>query len=227
MIIDIVTLFPKMFDNLISESIIKRAIDQNLVTINVRNLRDYTDYPNKQVDDYGYGGGQGMVLMVEPIYNAIKTLKTKSAQVLLMTPSGQPYTQKVATQLTSNKHLIIICGHYEGFDERVLKYVDAEISIGDYILTGGEIPAMVIVDSVIRLIPGVIKEQSHQEESFNNCLLDYPVYTKPRSFNNDQVPEVLLSGNHQAIEQYRYQAQVDKTKIKRPDLWSEYEKIQN
>lgn len=227
MIIDIVTLFPNMFDNFLNESIIKRAIDQKLVTVNVHNLRDYTTYPNRQVDDYGYGGGHGMVIMVEPVYNAIEALKKANTKVIAMTADGQPYKQKTAQTLSNFEHLIIVCGHYEGFDERVLEYVDFEICIGDYILTGGEIPAMLVVDSVTRLIPGVIKEISHIEESFTNGLLDYPVYTKPRLFNENEVPTVLLSGNHQEIEKYRRSAQINRTKIKRPDLWSEYEKVQD
>lgn len=227
MIIDIVTLFPSMFENFLKESIIKRAIEQELVTINVHNLRDYTPYPNRQVDDYGYGGGHGMVLMVEPVYNAINALKKDNTKVAVMIADGEPYKQATALSLSKLPHLIIICGHYEGFDERVLEYVDFEICVGDYILTGGEIPAMLVVDSITRLIPGVIKEISHVEESFSNHLLDYPVYTKPRIFNQDEVPTVLLSGNHKAIEEYRREAQINKTKTKRPDIWSEYEQVQD
>ena len=217
--IDILTLFPNMFDNVFSESIIKRAIDNKLVEINIHNFRDYTNDPHNKVDDTPYGGGCGMVLMAQPIFDCVEALKTEKSKVILLTPSGIPYKQKQAYDLSKEKHLIIICGHYEGFDERITTLADFQISIGDYVLTGGEIPAMVLVDSIIRLIPGVINERSHLEDSFNdNYLLDYPTYTKPRVYKGMEVPDVLLSGDHKKIDEYRYQESLRRTKEIRPDL---------
>jgi len=216
--IDIITLFPSMFSGFIYESIVKRAIEKDKVTINIVNLRDYSEDIHKNVDDYPFGGGGGMVLKIEPIYNVLETIKTSESKIILMTPQGETYTQKKAYKLTSEKHLIIICGHYEGFDERIRSLVDEEISIGDYVLTGGEIPAMAVTDSIIRLIDGVIKEKSHINDSFNNNLLDAPVYTKPRKFMDMEVPEVLLSGNHKEIEKWRHSEQIKRTKKRRPDL---------
>lgn len=218
MIIDIITLFPNMFLEVINSSIIKRAINNKLVNINIHNLRDYALPPHYKVDDYPYGGGAGMVIMCQPIFDAIKALKKENTKVILTTPDGVTYNQKKAYQLSSEKHLIIICGHYEGYDERIKTLVDYEISVGDYVLTGGEIPAMIMVDSITRLIPGVIKEESHMFDSFNNNLLDYPNYTKPSSYNGLDVPEVLLSGHHKNIEKYRKEMQIKKTKEKRPDM---------
>ncbi|MGM9835063.1 MAG: tRNA (guanosine(37)-N1)-methyltransferase TrmD [Bacilli bacterium] len=217
--IDILSLFPEMFNGVFSESIIKRAITANKVEINIHNFRDYSLDPHGKVDDTPYGGGAGMVLAPQPIFDCVEKLKTKDSKVILLTPSGVPYKQKKAYELIKEKHLIIICGHYEGFDERITTLADMEISIGDYVLTGGEIPAMVLVDSIVRLIPGVINEKSHIEDSFNdNFLLDYPTYTKPADFRGMKVPEVLLSGDHKKIEEWRYQESVKKTQEKRPDL---------
>lgn len=216
--IDILTLFPKMFNNVFKESIIKRAIDNKLVEINIHNFRDYTNDPHNKVDDTPYGGGCGMVLMPQPIFDCVNDLKNENSKVIILTPSGKPYKQSLAYDLSKEKHLIIICGHYEGFDERIMSLADYEISIGDYVLTGGEVPAMVVADSVIRLIPGVIEEKSHLEDSFNNNLLDYPTYTKPRVYKEMEVPEVLLSGDHQKIKEYREEQALKKTKEKRPDL---------
>ena len=165
--IDILTLFPNMFNGVFEESIIKKAIDNEKVTINIYNFRDYTNDPHNKVDDTPYGGGAGMVLSCQPIFDCVESLKEKDTKVILLTPSGIPYKQKMAYDLSKEKHLIIICGHYEGFDERILSICDLEISIGDYVLTGGEIPAMVLTDSIVRLIPGVINEMSHLEDSFN------------------------------------------------------------
>ncbi|MCM1371317.1 MAG: tRNA (guanosine(37)-N1)-methyltransferase TrmD [Clostridium sp.] len=218
MIIDILTLFPKMFDGFLSESIIKRAIEKNKVKINIHNIRDYSKDPHKKVDDYGFGGGRGMVLMPQPIFDAIDNIKTEDSYIILMTPQGVRYNQKEAFRLRNKKHIIIICGHYEGFDERIRTLADIEISIGDYILTGGEIPAMAISDSIIRLIDGVIEKESYENETFNNNLLDYPVYTKPVDYKGMKVPEVLLSGHHENIRKYRYEMQLEKTKKNRPDL---------
>lgn len=217
--IDILTLFPNMFNGVFEESIIKRAIDLGKVEINLINFRDYTLDPHNKVDDTPYGGGAGMVLMCQPIFDCVKAIKTDEAKVILLTPSGIPYKQKMAYDLTSEKHLIIICGHYEGFDERIKSICDLEISIGDYVLTGGEVPAMVLVDSITRLLPGVINERSHIEDSFNeNYLLDYPTYTKPRVYEGMEVPEVLLSGDHKKIDEYRYSESLKITKERRPDL---------
>jgi len=216
--IDILTLFPEMFTGFLSESIIKRAILNKYVEIEIHNIRDYSKDPHKKVDDYGFGGGDGMVLMPEPIYDAVDALKKEDTTVILMTPQGKPYKQKDAYNLSTLKHLLIICGHYEGFDERIRNIVDLEISIGDYILTGGELPCMIVIDSVTRLIDGVIAKESHLNDSFNNNLLDYPVYTKPREFRGMKVPEVLLSGDHAKIKQWREAEAYNKTKERRPDL---------
>ncbi|HOP65759.1 MAG TPA: tRNA (guanosine(37)-N1)-methyltransferase TrmD [Bacilli bacterium] len=216
--IDILSLFPEMFTNIFNESIIKRAIDKKLVEINVVNFREFSKYNNNQVDDTPYGGGAGMVLMCEPIFEAVNSLKTKDSFVILLTPDGVKYNQKIAKDLVLKKHLIIICGHYEGFDERIRTLADMELSLGDFILTGGEIPAMAITDSIIRLIDGVITKESLASESFNDNLLDYPVYTKPRCYNNMEVPEVLLSGNHEKIDIWRNKERIKRTKEKRKDL---------
>lgn len=217
--IDILTLFPNMFDGVFQESIIKRAIDEKKVEINLINFRDYTNDPHNKVDDTPYGGGAGMVLMCQPIFDCVKSIRTEDSKVILMTPDGIPYKQKMAYDLSNEKHLIIICGHYEGFDERIRSICDLEVSIGDYVLTGGEVPAMVLVDSITRLLPGVIREDSHLEDSFNeNYLLDYPTYTKPRVYEGMEVPEVLLSGDHKKINEYRYNESLKRTEERRPDL---------
>ena len=216
--IDILTIFPNMFNDIFSESIIKRAIDDNLVEINVHDFRKFTDDPHNKVDDTPYGGGGGMVLMPQPIFDCIDSIKTDDSKIILLTPDGIPYKQNIAYDLSKEKHIILICGHYEGFDERIRSICDMEISIGDYILTGGEIASMVIVDSITRLIPGVIEESSHINESFNNNLLDYPTYTKPRSFRGMEVPEVLVSGDHKRIEEYRKKESLKRTRDRRPDL---------
>ena len=217
--IDILTIFPNMFDNIFSESIIKRAINSNKVNINIVDFREYSKDPHKKVDDTPYGGGAGMVLTPQPIFDCIEALKTSDSKVILLTPDGEQYKQKKAYELSSEKHLIIICGHYEGFDERIRTLADYEISIGDYVLTGGEIPAMVLVDSIVRLIPGVINEESHIADSFNdNYLLDYPTYTKPRVYKGMEVPEVLLSGDHAKIAAWRLEESKKRTKERRPDL---------
>lgn len=216
--IDILTLFPNMFSGFINESIIKRAIEKNKVEINIHNIRDYSKDPHKKVDDYSIGGGRGMVLMPQPIFDAVEDLKTSDSKVILMTPQGIKYNQTIAYSLTNFKHLIIICGHYEGFDERIRSIVDMEISIGDYVLTGGEIPAMAISDSIIRLLDGVIEKESHLNDSFNDNLLDYPVYTYPTDFRGMKVPDILLSGHHANIAKWRLDEQIKKTKERRPDL---------
>lgn len=216
--IDILTLFPNSIEAFLNESIMKRAIQKGIVTISVHNIRDYSKDPHKKVDDYGFGGGQGMVLMPQPIFDAVEALKTEKSKVLLMTPQGKTYNQKFAYTLTNETHLIIICGHYEGFDERIRTLADYEVSIGDYVLTGGEIASLVITDSVVRLLDGVIKEKSHIEDSFQDNLLDYPVYTKPVDFRGMKVPEVLLSGHHKNIDEWRKTEQRKRTQERRPDL---------
>lgn len=216
--IDILTLFPKMFDGFLSESIIKRALDKKLVEINIIDFREFSNLNNKQVDDTPYGGGGGMVLRCEPLFAAVDALKTDKSKVILLTPDGEVYKQSKALEFKKYEHLILICGHYEGFDERIRSIVDFEISIGDYILTGGEIAAMAISDSIIRLIDGVITDTSLESESFNNNLLDYPVYTKPQVFRGMAVPDVLISGNHAKIKEWRWKKQLERTKERRPDL---------
>jgi len=216
--ISILTLFPNMFDGFLNESIIKRAIEKEKVEIEIINFRDYSKLNNNQVDDTPYGGGAGMVLMCEPIFDAIESIKTDESIVIMMTPDGKTYNQCTAKDLVNKKHIILLCGHYEGFDERIKTIVDMEISIGDFILTGGEIPAMAITDSIVRLLDGVINKESLDSESFDSDLLDYPVYTKPADFRGLKVPEVLTSGNHKLIQEWRQNARIEKTKNSRSDL---------
>ncbi len=216
--IDILTLFPKMFDGFLSESIIKRALLKDKVKINIVDIRDYTPYKNNQVDDYQFGGGGGMIMMCEPVFNAVESVRTEDSHIILLTPRGKTYNETKAKELKELKHLIIICGHYEGFDERIYSLADSLVSIGNYILTGGEIPAMAITDSVVRLLDGVITSTSLETESFNDNLLDYPVYTKPREYKGMEVPEVLLNGNHKLINEYREKERKRITKEYRNDL---------
>ena len=220
--IDILTLFPNIFEGFINSSIIKRAIDSNIVSINVIDFRKFTTLNNNQVDDISYGGGAGMVIMCDPIVKAIESIKTEDSYIILLDPKGKLYKQSYAQKYSNYKHLILICGHYEGIDERIKNFVNEVICIGDYILTGGEIASMVISDSVIRLLPGVISKESLENESFNDNLLDYPVYTKPRNYQGLEVPEVLLSGNHQKINDFRKKEAIRLTKENRPDLWEKY-----
>ena len=216
--IDILTLFPNMFEGFKTESIIKRAIEKGKVEINIIDIRDYTPYKNNQVDDYQFGGGGGMVLMCEPVFNAVEAIRTKDSHVILLTPRGKTYNQKKAYELRDKKHIIIICGHYEGFDERIYTLADELVSIGNFILTGGELASMMITDSVVRLIDGVITGTSLETESFNDNLLDYPVYTKPRNFRGMEVPEVLINGNHKLINEFREEERKRITKEYRDDL---------
>ena len=216
--IDILTLFPEMFEGIFSQSIIKRAILDKKVEIKLHNFRDYSKDPHHKVDDTPYGGGSGMVLTCQPIFDCVEALKEDDSLVILMTPDGIPYKQQMAYDLSKKKHIIIICGHYEGFDERIRSLCDLEISIGDYVLTGGELASMVLTDSIVRLIPGVIETSSHQNDSFNNNLLDYPTYTKPRNFRGMEVPGVLVNGDHKKIEEYRKEESIKRTKERRPDL---------
>ncbi len=215
----IITLFPNLIKSYISESIIKRALDKTKIEIEVVDLRNYTNYNHNQVDDYQFGGGKGMVLMVEPVVNAIEACKTEDSLVILTSPQGKTWKQEFARNyIEKHKHLIIVCGHYEGFDERVLDYVDIEVSIGDYVLTGGELASLVLIDSISRVVPGVISEESHINDSFENNLLDHPVYTKPVDFRGKKVPDVLLSGHHANIQKFRQEGRLRNTYIKRPDL---------
>ncbi len=216
--IDILTLFPDMYQGVFEESIIKRAKEMGKVEIYFHNFRDDSLDPHKKVDDTPYGGGPGMVLSCQPIFDCVAKIRTKDSKVILLTPSGKVYKEKIAIELSHEKHLILICGHYEGFDERIRTICDLEISIGDYVLTGGEIASMVLVDSIVRLLPDVISKDSLLEESFSNQLLDYPTYTKPAIYKGLKVPEVLLSGNHALIEKWRKEAAYNKTLEMRPDL---------
>lgn len=212
--IDILTLFPSMFEGFLNESIIKRAIDKKIVEINIHNIRDYSKDKHKRVDDYPFGGGAGMVLMCEPVFLAIEDVKTEDSIVIMMTPSGKTFNENIAYDLSTKKHIILLCGHYEGFDERIKSIVDMELSIGDYVLTGGEIPSMAITDAVVRLIPGVINKESLVSESFTDDLLDYPQYTRPAEFRGMKVPEVLLSGHHENIRKYRENQRKELTSIR-------------
>ena len=215
---DVLTLFPEMFEPL-NSSIIGRAKEKNLIEINLINIRDFSKDKHKKVDDTPYGGGAGMVMMPDVVYDAYKSVEDKNAKVIYMSPQGKKLTQKKVEELANEEHLIILCGHYEGIDQRVIdKIVDEEISIGDYVLTGGEIPAMVLIDSVSRYSSGVIAEESREEESFANGLLEYPQYTRPEVFEGVKVPEVLLSGHHANIEKWRKEKALEITKLKRPDL---------
>ena len=218
MTIDVLTLFPEMFAGVISSSIIKRAVDDEKVTINLHNFRDFSKDIHHKVDDTPYGGGCGMILACQPIFDCVNFLRRENSKVILLTPDGTVYNQTIAGTLSKEEHLILICGHYEGFDERIRSICDMELSIGDYVLTGGEIPAMVLIDSVTRLLDGVINKESYENDSFYQGLLDYPQYTKPRVYNGLEVPEVLLSGNHQKIAEFRKVQALERTKLRRPDL---------
>ena len=216
--IDILTLFPEMFSSL-NESIIGKAIENNLIKINLINIRDFSKDKHKKVDDTPYGGGAGMVIKPDVVYDAFKSINSKDAKTIYLSPQGEVLNQNKVKELSKETHLILLCGHYEGIDQRVLdEIVDEEISIGDYVLTGGELPAMVLVDSVSRYVEGVLKENSTKEESFTNNLLEYPQYTRPEVFHGKSVPEVLLSGHHENIKKWREEKSIEITKKKRPDL---------
>lgn len=215
---DVLTLFPEMFE-VLNESIIGRAKEKGLININLINIRDFSKDKHKKVDDTPYGGGAGMVLMPDVVYDAYKSVKDDRAKVIYMSPQGKKLSQDKVEELSKQEHLILLCGHYEGIDQRVIDtIVDEEISIGDYVLTGGELPAMVLIDSVSRYIEGVLKEDSTKEESFSNGLLEYPQYTRPEVFGSQRVPEVLLSGHHQNIDKWRREQSLKMTLNKRPDL---------
>jgi len=222
--IDIISLFPNMFKSSFEESIVKRAQKKGLAKIKIHDLRKWAKDKHKTVDDTSYGGGVGMVIKVDVLDRALKDLKSKilnlKSKTILLTPQGKKFDQKTAKRLSKYKHLILICGHYEGFDERIREnLIDEEISIGDYVLTGGEIPAMVVTDAVVRLIPGVVgKEESIHHESFSNSLLDFPVYTRPEEYKDWKVPKILLSGDHEKIEEWRQKQALKRTKKRRADL---------
>ena len=216
--IDILTLFPHMLEGFLNESIIKRSINKNLVEINLINFRKYSKLNNSQVDDTPYGGGAGMVLMCDPIFRCIDEIRTPNSHIIILSPEGSIYNEKKARELSKYEDIILICGHYEGFDERIKTLADEIISVGDFVLTGGEIPAMLIADSIIRLLPGAITNESLESESFNENLLDYPVYTKPAVYRDMNVPDILLSGDHKKIDDYRESERIRLTKEKRPDL---------
>ncbi len=216
--IDILTLFPEAFSAL-DTSILKRAKDKGLLEINLHNIRDYTKDKHKKCDDTPFGGGAGMLMSVQPIYDAIKAVKKRNSTIVFASPSGKPLSPEVAKDLSTKKHLVFICGHYEGIDQRIIDLFDVqEISVGDYVLTGGELPTMTIIDCLSRFIPGVITTESLDEESFSNGLLEYPQYTRPQKFKGLEVPAVLLSGNHAEIKKWRQQKSLEKTQIVRPDL---------
>ena len=202
----------------LSTSIIGRAIKQNRIGIEAINIRDFSQNKHHKVDDYTYGGGAGMLIRCEPVFECIKSIKTKDSYIILLTPDGKTFNQKIAYDLSNKKHLIFICGHYEGFDERIRTLCDLELSIGDFVLTGGEYPSMCMMDAIIRLIPGVINKESLDSESFTNNTLDYPMYTKPYEYEGMKVPDVLISGNHQKIDEWRKEMAMKKTLEKRPDL---------
>ena len=227
---DVLTLFPEMIQNYCSQSIIKRAIESNVIEINTINPRDYTLDKHKKVDDTPYGGGAGMVLMAQPYVDAYESVeKMSNYKTVMLTPQGKPLTDEVVNELSNNEQLILLCGHYEGFDERIRDIIKPyEISIGDFVLTGGELPALCVIDSVSRKLEGTLgKIESAEEDSFANGLLEYPHYTKPREYRGLKVPEVLLNGNHAEINKFRYEQQIERTKIRRPDLYEKYNQLKN
>ncbi len=216
--IDILTLFPDMFEGFLKTSIIKRALEAHVAQVYLHDFREFASNKHKKVDDYPYGGGQGMVLMCQPIIDCLKTLTTPESLVILMSPQGRTLKQSYSEELSKQKHLIFICGHYEGFDERIRDYVDVELSIGDFVLTGGELASMVVCDSVIRLLEGAIRDESHEDDSFSDGLLEYPQYTRPYEYDGNTVPDVLMSGHHENIRKWRLEQSLLKTYRKRPDL---------
>lgn len=217
--INFLTLFPSYFDPFINESIINKAIKKGLIDINVVDFRDFSRSKHRKVDDEIYGGGHGLLLQIEPIDLALKSLENNGGYKILVSPQGKKFTQEMANNLANKEQITFISGRYEGFDERVVSLVDEEISIGDYVLTGGELPSMVMADSIIRLVPGVIRQESHIYDSFqNDGLLDYPQYTRPRIYNGMEVPEVLVNGNHKEIQEWKEKARYEKTLKNRPDI---------
>ncbi|WP_436853681.1 tRNA (guanosine(37)-N1)-methyltransferase TrmD [Staphylococcus caeli] len=223
--IDYLTLFPEMFNGVLNQSILKRAQDKGLLQVNTVDFRHFAENKHNQVDDYPFGGGQGMVLKPEPVFNAMASIEKRAdTRVILMCPQGRPFDQAIANELSEVEHLVFICGHYEGYDERIREHlVTDEISMGDYVLTGGELPAMVMTDAIVRLLPGVLgNKQSHMDDSFQDGLLEFPQYTRPREYQSMAVPDVLLSGNHANIEKWRHEQKIIRTFEKRPDLLEQY-----
>lgn len=216
----VLTLFPELFEGFFSASIVGRAVANGTVEVNLVQIRDFAHDTHRHVDDTPFGGGAGMVMKCAPVLEALDSVRTEGSHVILLSASGKPYTQAKAHELSGYEHLILICGHYEGVDERIVQHVDEEISIGDYVLTGGELGSMVIADSVIRLLPGVIRSESIEEESYENGLLEYPQYTHPADYNGDRVPDVLLSGHHENIRKWRLTQSLLKTRQQRPDLFA-------
>lgn len=217
--IDFLTLFPEMFSAM-NQSIIGRAVEKGIVDLNYVNIRDFSNNKHKKVDDYVFGGGEGMLLMPQPLFDCIDSIKQENSYVIYVTPSGQPFNQEIAKELKDKEHLIFVCGHYEGIDQRVIdEKVDRELSIGDYVLTNGELPAMVIADAIVRLLPNVLSNKdSSLKDSFEDNLLEHPQYTRPSDFRGLKVPEILLSGNHQEIDKWKREQKLEKTKKVRPDL---------
>lgn len=219
--ITVLTLFPEFFDSFVSTSIIKRAIENKIVTFETVNYRDYTLDKHNNVDDTICGGGSGMLLSCQPIVDCIKAVKSENSLVVMLSPQGSTFTQTKARELLAYDHIILLCGHYEGFDERIRDYVDVEISIGDYVLTGGEVGALVVSDALIRLVDGVIRQSSHEDDSFENGLLEYPQYTRPIIYDGKKVPDILLSGHHENIRKWRLKESLRKTLKRRPELLKE------
>ncbi len=216
---DILTLFPEMFTGILSSSILKRAIEKKQIEVNLIDFREFSTNKHHTVDDYAYGGGAGMLISVEPIHLALKTIPNlDNAHVILTSPIGKTFNQETAKAYSEKEHIVIICGHYEGIDDRIHHYIDEEVSIGDYVLTGGETPAMIIVDAVSRLVDGVISSDSIKDETFNNNLLEYPQYTRPAIYDGHAVPDVLISGHHAKIEEFKKYESIKRTYKYRPDL---------
>lgn len=220
--IDVVTIFPDLVRGALGYSIVKRALDEARAQVQVIDLRDFTSDKRRTVDDTPYGGGAGMVMKPEPVFAAVESVAGEDTRVALMTPQGEPFSQRKARELSHESHLVLVCGHYEGFDERIREHLATdEISIGDYVLTGGELPALVVIDAVVRLLPGVLgNEASAHSETFEGDLLEYPQYTRPANFRGWIVPEILLSGHHGEVEKWRRALQEERTRGRRPDLWS-------
>ncbi len=222
---DVLTLFPEMFESL-NKSIIGKAVEKQIIDINLINIRDFSKDKHKKVDDTPYGGGAGMIMRPDVVYDAYESVKKENAKVIYLSPKGTKLNQKKVVELSKEDHIILLCGHYEGIDQRVIdEIVDEEISIGDYVLTGGEIPAMVLIDSISRYVDGVISNASVEEESFTNNLLEYPQYTRPEEFHGKKVPEILISGHHENIKKWRQEKSIEITKKKRPDLFEKKEEI--
>ena len=216
--ISVLSIAPETFSGFRETPVISRAVGRGAITFECIDIRDYAQGSFRKIDDSPYGGGRGMILRVDTVFRTLEAVRGPSSRVVMLSPKGQQFTQKKAREYSKLDHIVLLCGHYEGFDERIRRYVDEEISIGDYILTGGELPAMIVCDSVVRLLDGSLREGSADDESFETGLLEYPQYTPPFEFNGDKVPEILLSGNHEAIDRWRHEKALEETKRLRPDL---------